>query len=203
MTDASPVSVAACADIRNARHLSLSRTCVAGCRIMQAPVLTCKLSSCYTGSSHPQVAGTQCGVQCRGQCEACHRPLGSRSLQHQQPQQVNASPPPIVHTSCASSRCSEKRYHLKCIQAVLDFKLPVLSLRLQTQIPTPRIIAIWERFRIGPFAVYFMCSCYSMFLGFARSPVNFHAEDGSGYQFMGDSILKVFPSLPPYAGWHK
>lgn len=34
-------------------------------------------------------------------------------------------------------------------------------------------------------------SCYSMFLGFARSPVNFHAEDGSGYEFMGDSILKV------------
>ncbi len=30
-----------------------------------------------------------------------------------------------------------------------------------------------------------------MFLGFARSPVNFHAEDGSGYEFMGDSILKV------------
>lgn len=35
------------------------------------------------------------------------------------------------------------------------------------------------------------CSCYSLFLGFARSPVNFHAEDGSGYKFLGDSILKV------------
>lgn len=35
------------------------------------------------------------------------------------------------------------------------------------------------------------CSCYSLFLGFARSPVNFHAQDGSGYKFMGDAILKV------------
>ena len=35
------------------------------------------------------------------------------------------------------------------------------------------------------------CSCYSLFLGFARSPVNFHAADGSGYKFMGDAILKV------------
>lgn len=33
-----------------------------------------------------------------------------------------------------------------------------------------------------------------MFLGFARSPVNFHAEDGSGYEFMGNSILKVYRS---------
>ncbi len=30
-----------------------------------------------------------------------------------------------------------------------------------------------------------------MFLGFLRSPVNFHAADGSGYKFMADSILKV------------
>ncbi len=34
-------------------------------------------------------------------------------------------------------------------------------------------------------------NCYSLFLGFATSPVNFHAQDGSGYQFMGDAILKV------------
>jgi aminopeptidase N len=34
-------------------------------------------------------------------------------------------------------------------------------------------------------------SCYSLFLGFARSPVNFHAADGSGYKFMGDAVLKV------------
>lgn len=32
---------------------------------------------------------------------------------------------------------------------------------------------------------------YSLFLGFVRSPVNFHAADGSGYSFMGDMILKV------------
>lgn len=42
-------------------------------------------------------------------------------------------------------------------------------------------------------------NCYSMFLGFARSPVNFHAEDGSGYQFMGDSILKVDKINPQVA----
>ena len=34
-------------------------------------------------------------------------------------------------------------------------------------------------------------SCYSLFLSFARSPVNFHAEDGSGYAWMADSILAV------------
>ena len=34
-------------------------------------------------------------------------------------------------------------------------------------------------------------TCYSVFLGFARSPVNFHAQDGSGYRFMADSTLEV------------
>lgn len=34
-------------------------------------------------------------------------------------------------------------------------------------------------------------TCYSTFLGFARSPVNFHAQNGSGYRFMADSTLKV------------
>uniref|UniRef100_A0A7S3VSY4 Aminopeptidase N n=2 Tax=Dunaliella tertiolecta TaxID=3047 RepID=A0A7S3VSY4_DUNTE len=34
-------------------------------------------------------------------------------------------------------------------------------------------------------------NCYSLFLAFARSPVNFHAADGSGYAFMGDSVLRV------------
>ncbi|KAL4441019.1 hypothetical protein ABPG77_010450 [Micractinium sp. CCAP 211/92] len=34
-------------------------------------------------------------------------------------------------------------------------------------------------------------SCYSLFLGFARSPVNFHAADGSGYEFLADMVLKV------------
>ncbi|KAG2500410.1 hypothetical protein HYH03_001981 [Edaphochlamys debaryana] len=34
-------------------------------------------------------------------------------------------------------------------------------------------------------------NCYSLFLGFGRSPVNFHAADGSGYQFMGDAVLRV------------
>ncbi len=34
-------------------------------------------------------------------------------------------------------------------------------------------------------------NCYSLFLGFGRSPVNFHAADGSGYAFMADAVLKV------------
>ncbi|KAG2426656.1 hypothetical protein HXX76_012967 [Chlamydomonas incerta] len=34
-------------------------------------------------------------------------------------------------------------------------------------------------------------NCYSLFLGFGRSPVNFHAADGSGYAWMGDAVLKV------------
>ena len=34
-------------------------------------------------------------------------------------------------------------------------------------------------------------NCYSLYLGFCRSHPNFHAEDGSGYQFLADSILAV------------
>lgn len=34
-------------------------------------------------------------------------------------------------------------------------------------------------------------SCYSLLLAFARSAVNFHAEDGSGYEFLADMVLKV------------
>ena len=34
-------------------------------------------------------------------------------------------------------------------------------------------------------------NCYSLFLGFCRSHPNFHAEDGSGYEFIADSILAV------------
>ena len=34
-------------------------------------------------------------------------------------------------------------------------------------------------------------ACYSLFLTFVRSPVNFHAADGSGYKFIADSVLKV------------
>lgn len=34
-------------------------------------------------------------------------------------------------------------------------------------------------------------SCYSLLLGFARSAVNFHAGDGSGYEWLADMILKV------------
>lgn len=33
--------------------------------------------------------------------------------------------------------------------------------------------------------------CYGLFLGFARSPVNFHAEDGSGYEWFADMVMKV------------
>jgi aminopeptidase N len=34
-------------------------------------------------------------------------------------------------------------------------------------------------------------NCYSLFLGFGRSPINFHAADGSGYAFLGDAVLRV------------
>lgn len=34
-------------------------------------------------------------------------------------------------------------------------------------------------------------SCYSLFLGFARSAPNFHAKDGSGYEFLADAVIKV------------
>jgi Domain of unknown function (DUF3458_C) ARM repeats len=34
-------------------------------------------------------------------------------------------------------------------------------------------------------------NCYSLYLGFGRSPVNFHAADGSGYDFFADAVLKA------------
>ena len=40
-------------------------------------------------------------------------------------------------------------------------------------------------------------NCYSLFLAFVMSPVNFHAEDGSGYAFMVDSILAVSGHCQP------
>lgn len=33
--------------------------------------------------------------------------------------------------------------------------------------------------------------CYSLLLGTSRSAVNFHASDGSGYEFIADMVLKV------------
>lgn len=41
------------------------------------------------------------------------------------------------------------------------------------------------------FAITNPNACYSLFLSFLRSPVNFHAADGSGYKWIADSILKV------------
>ncbi|KEH21085.1 aminopeptidase N-like protein [Medicago truncatula] len=32
---------------------------------------------------------------------------------------------------------------------------------------------------------------YSLIGGFCRSPVNFHAKDGSGYKFLGDIVLQL------------
>lgn len=34
-------------------------------------------------------------------------------------------------------------------------------------------------------------SCYSLLLAMSRSAVNFHAADGSGYEFLADMVLKV------------
>ena len=34
-------------------------------------------------------------------------------------------------------------------------------------------------------------ACEHLLFGFASSVPNFHAEDGSGYKFMADAILKV------------
>jgi aminopeptidase N len=41
------------------------------------------------------------------------------------------------------------------------------------------------------FAITNPNSCYSLYLGFARSAPNFHAADGSGYEFLADAVLKL------------
>ena len=38
--------------------------------------------------------------------------------------------------------------------------------------------------------------CYSMFLSFLRSTPTFHAADGSGYEFLADSILQARAAAP-------
>lgn len=38
--------------------------------------------------------------------------------------------------------------------------------------------------------------CYSMFLSFLRSTPTFHAADGSGYEFLADSILQARAVAP-------
>jgi hypothetical protein len=38
-------------------------------------------------------------------------------------------------------------------------------------------------------------ACENLLLGFADSVPNFHAEDGSGYVFMADAVLKVSLAL--------
>jgi hypothetical protein len=40
-------------------------------------------------------------------------------------------------------------------------------------------------------------SCYALYLGFSRSAVNFHAADGSGYEFVADAAIKVRRPLLP------
>jgi aminopeptidase N len=51
----------------------------------------------------------------------------------------------------------------------------------------PKVKALMEH---PAFTITTPNCCYSLFLGFARS-VNFHAADGSGYKFIGDSVIKV------------
>ena len=34
-------------------------------------------------------------------------------------------------------------------------------------------------------------NCYSLYMAFCRSHPNFHAEDGSGYEFLADSVIQV------------
>ena len=38
--------------------------------------------------------------------------------------------------------------------------------------------------------------CYSMFLSFLRSTPTLHAADGSGYEFLADSILQARAAAP-------
>lgn len=43
-------------------------------------------------------------------------------------------------------------------------------------------------------------ACEHLLWGFAASIPNFHAEDGSGYAFMADAILKVRPTAASATG---
>lgn len=43
----------------------------------------------------------------------------------------------------------------------------------------------------GAFNIKNPNNCYSLFMAFCRSHPNFHAEDGSGYRFLADSIIEV------------
>lgn len=65
-------------------------------------------------------------------------------------------------------------------------------LALQAGSNVPGNVAAVKRLMSHPaFNINNPNNCYSLFLGFARSPVNFHAADGSGYEFLGDAVLAV------------
>ena len=53
------------------------------------------------------------------------------------------------------------------------------------------VAAVRELLSHPAFAISNPNSCYSLFLGFARSAPNFHAADGSGYEFLADAVMKV------------
>jgi hypothetical protein len=60
----------------------------------------------------------------------------------------------------------------------------------------PKVKALMEH---PAFTITTPNCCYSLFLGFARS-VNFHAADGSGYEFIGDSVIKVGSAVAVCSG---
>jgi hypothetical protein len=64
-----------------------------------------------------------------------------------------------------------------CLQAACDLKGNVSNMRALMEHPA--------------FDISNPPACEHLFFGFADSVPNFHAEDGSGYAFMADAIIKV------------
>lgn len=64
---------------------------------------------------------------------------------------------------------------------------------------TGNVKAVRELLEHPAFSITNPNSCYSTFLTFARSPKNFHAADGSGYEFLADMVLRVDKINPTVA----
>eukprot|EP00201_Polytomella_parva_P017564 CAMPEP_0175071488 /NCGR_PEP_ID=MMETSP0052_2-20121109/19273_1 /TAXON_ID=51329 ORGANISM="Polytomella parva, Strain SAG 63-3" /NCGR_SAMPLE_ID=MMETSP0052_2 /ASSEMBLY_ACC=CAM_ASM_000194 /LENGTH=948 /DNA_ID=CAMNT_0016338669 /DNA_START=224 /DNA_END=3070 /DNA_ORIENTATION=- len=101
----------------------------------------------------------------------------------------------------------------KFFQKFQDQKLVMLKwLGLQAASNRPgNLAAVQELTKHASFSLQNPNCCYSLILGFARSPVNFHRADGSGYKFLADMVLEVDKVnhqvaariVSPFANWRQ
>jgi aminopeptidase N len=75
---------------------------------------------------------------------------------------------------------------------LLACKSAIMSVDLQAASNRPgNVQQVKELTKHSAFQITNPNCCYSLLLAFARSAVNFHAADGSGYEFLAEMTLAV------------